>query len=330
MYRVGFLVTGRTGLGHLRRVSHIARSLRVTTEQQPALPEIQCHLVTNATASSVKSVPGLRHLAQVTHCEKDKMAEVAKKLQLDLCVVDTARIPGVEGVPARRCLLLREVRSSSLSRFNLPQGQWDLLLIPHPQEEWEPPAGTVGANRQVNLGWVAPEPPSTTPRSQKRVVIATGGGGTLESASKVSQCVDRLIEKLRLRHSGFSVEQIVGPTQESALCPAADTYLREVSLSEIAAAATLILTTAGYNSVLEVAQTETPAVLIPIQRSHDDQLRRAKFWAHRIGSRYEAAKEAEIVEWMDQVLQGKWSREPVTLCTQGATRAAEELRGLLS
>ncbi|MFK7891274.1 MAG: hypothetical protein AB8B63_10705 [Granulosicoccus sp.] len=42
-------------------------------------------------------------------------------------------------------------------------------------------------------------------------------------------------------------------------------------------------TATGYNTVLELARCTTPVLLIPLERTFDDQYRRASTWAPALG-----------------------------------------------
>jgi predicted glycosyltransferase len=94
--------------------------------------------------------------------------------------------------------------------------------------------------------------------------------------------------------------------------------------------ADLIISTVGYNSVLEIASTDVPTLLIPISRTFDDQYARAETWARRLGCAHRWGDVTRSAEWMALILDRKRRRPAVDLGASGAGLAARRILDLLS
>ena len=95
------------------------------------------------------------------------------------------------------------------------------------------------------------------------------------------------------------------------------------------AKADLIVSTAGYNSVLEIASSDVPTLLIPIPRTYDDQGTRAESWAARPGRAHRWGAWDLSARWMASVVDGRTRRPVVDLGPSGAARAARHILDLL-
>ncbi|MEZ5912487.1 MAG: glycosyltransferase [Paracoccaceae bacterium] len=137
--------------------------------------------------------------------------------------------------------------------------------------------------------------------------------------------LDRLIADTRARAGRvFPVRQALGPRAAGARLDGVDEVFDPGSgLNRVFRAADLVISTAGYNSVLELATTDTPALLMPIPRSLDDQAARARLWGPRLGHGYEPTAHGQAVHWLAGQIACPCRRAPVDLGTDGAARAAE-------
>ena len=93
--------------------------------------------------------------------------------------------------------------------------------------------------------------------------------------------------------------------------------------------ADLIISTAGYNSVLELACTDVPVLFMPIGRYSDDQYKRARQWGPRVGLCYDRADRDRAIEWMADVTDQRLRRAPVDLGPSGAPACAALIEALL-
>jgi predicted glycosyltransferase len=96
------------------------------------------------------------------------------------------------------------------------------------------------------------------------------------------------------------------------------------------AEADLVISTAGYNSVLELACTTVPTLLIPIPRQHDDQEDRVRRWGRILGKGHSPAGADASATWMSQLLDRRERRGIYGLGPSGAERAARYLMEALS
>ena len=84
-----------------------------------------------------------------------------------------------------------------------------------------------------------------------------------------------------------------------------------------------VISTAGYNSVLELATTDTPTLLLPIPRSIDDQDARVRLWSPRLGP-----PSGDPVPWLAETLATRRRRPPVDLGPSGEDAAAAAILSL--
>jgi len=84
-----------------------------------------------------------------------------------------------------------------------------------------------------------------------------------------------------------------------------------------------VISTAGYNSVLELATTDTPTLLLPIPRSIDDQEARVRLWSARLGP-----PPGDPVAWLADTLATRRRRAPVDLGPSGEDAAASAILSL--
>ncbi len=74
-------------------------------------------------------------------------------------------------------------------------------------------------------------------------------------------------------------------------------------------AADAVISSAGYNSVLELASVAKPAMLIAISRSIDDQQARAKLWGPRLGHCFDGNIEG-AAQWLADGLSAGFAVKP--------------------
>lgn len=211
---ITFCATSKSGLGHIRRLTNIGNAVRNRN------PSVTLDLLTNAALAGLTEaeIALYRHIEIV---ERDRMADTLLARGVGGPVlVDTAVVPGLTRLPGPLCMVLRETVASRLGQFQLEGGRpWDLIMLPNPSGEWLPDPAAVSARRVEAVGWIwraaddaepaagdaeAPEHPS--------VLLASGGGGTGETAQYVRAQVETLVRGLRRAQSGpLEIVQVVGP-----------------------------------------------------------------------------------------------------------------------
>lgn len=333
---ITFCATGKTGLGHLRRITNIARALR---DRGPAYRLV---LVTNAPVEGVtKEERALYRRIEIL--PRSEMAAYLTETNAGATVVDTAVLPGLSLVDAPLCLILRETTDRMLEMFRLEAGRhWNLVIVPNPRDEWLPDAGAIGAKRVEPVGWIYRRP--SLLRSEKgpssglfsgprRVLIASGGGGNRTTAACFRSEVRRLITDLpRTLLEPFEVIQALGPraSTEDRIVGVDRVFDAGAKLHEAFSRADLVISTVGYNSALELACTDVPVLLVPVARTFDDQDNRAIHWGPRLGLRHSADDPERSVRWMTEILAGRMRRPVVELGLSGATAAAVLIEQLLA
>lgn len=325
---ITFCATGKTGLGHLRRVTNIAAALAARAPHRPLA------LLTNAALGGLDDDEARLYRAIASE-PRDEMARSLRTRGCALAVVDTAVLPDLHELDAPLCLVLRETVPDRLARFRLERGRpWDLVLIPNPAAHWMPAPGTVPARRVEAAGWIyrdggaAPGARGTT----RSVLVASGGGGSGDTAAAFRERVGALLAAVRTGvREPVEIVQALGPRAgEDARVPGVDTVIRPgARLHECFAAHDVVISTAGYNSVLELACTDVPTLLLPVERTYDDQDKRTREWGAVLGLDHRDDDPGRTVRWMSRVLAARERRAPAPLGPSGAGRCAELIEGLL-
>ncbi len=321
MRNVIFVATGRSGLGHLRRLGNIAQALRALGWTHRRV------LVTNAAPAGFDAVERLP-FEEVRVAPRDDMAGSLD--DADTVVIDTARIPGIENIDRPKCLVLRETRADRLDHFTVAGG-WDLMLIPNPADVWRP-GNTPRARRVVHCGYIyrrATPAPRGVDRGALQLLVASGGGGSGDKWNEYRSDVAGFLERLRRRlQAPFEVLQCIGPRAGAdALIDGVDRpVMPHGALPQCFAAADMVISTAGYNSVLELAQLDVPVLLSSIPTTYDLQQRRVAHWGPLLGG---DLRQAGVVDWAAATLAARRRRSPVPLGPSGAGAAAAAVASLL-
>jgi hypothetical protein len=297
---------------------------------------IRCVLLTNAPVAGLAQEE--RQLFEsIVVVAKAQMAERLAAMPPGPVVVDTAVIPRLALLADPLCLVLRETVAHRLPSFRLEAGRpWDLVVIPSPREHWRPDPAAIGARRVAHVNWIyraAGSPagdPVLPPRTRPRVLVATGGGGTAETAAGLRAAIDDVLSRLPSGQQRHEVIQVAGPrlAPEGFLQHADARIDVGARLDEAFAEADMVVSTVGYNSILELAGHDTPALLVPIDRTFDDQGARAEAWGPVLGLAHRADDVARSSAWIAVVLAGRQRRDRVDLGPSGAGAAAELIAAL--
>jgi predicted glycosyltransferase len=321
------MATSRSGLGHIRRAATIARAVKSLDEG------VRIALLTNAPVEGL-AVDDIAAFDANPLTERSAMVETAVALGARTFVSDTMVPDHIEDASCASILVLREAPATRLSHFKLRAPcAWDLVIVPNPADHWKPDLGADCAKRVQAVGWIYRKPRSfeSEQGTQPQLLVATGGGGTVETATALARQTEVLIDiARRLVDQPFTVVQALGPRAPlSAKLSNADRVIDPGGdLNEFFAQADAVVSTAGYNSVLELAITTTPTMLMSIARTYDDQAERAISWGRRLGASYNADDPHVSAEWLASTLSKRARRPAVDIGPSGADFAAREILAL--
>lgn len=320
---VAFFATARTGLGHLQRVGAIARALNLLR------PDIPLTLICNAATDGMPS-SALTAFTHIVREEKTGMADAAIALGATVVVSDMAAVPGIERVGERRALILRECPEDRLATLALPDGRaWDHVIVPNPESHWRPNVPRSFATDLSAVGWIRRTAGPREPEDDAEgVVLATGGGGSEATRRALYPILEAILTRVREK-TPFRLRQALGPrAQGDAMDGVDDVFDPGPALHHVFRRADIVISTAGYNSVLELAGTDTPALLAAIPRSFDDQQARVRAWGPMLGHALEPGGEAEAADWLASQIRNPRRRPPLDLGPDGAEAAARVLARL--
>lgn len=316
---VAFLATSRSGLGHLRRIANIAGHL-ARSGRAPRLT-----LITNAEPAGL-GAGDMACFSRLEVCETARMSTVLSESSVSLAVADTMALPGIGRFGGRTALILRETPQDRLERFRRDDGRaWDCVIVPNAVDHWMPALGPGFARRVEAAGWILRPTGARGPGEPGAgIVLATGGGGTADTRAQLYPMLARLLAGAKARsRTGFPVRQALGPRSGGQAVPGVDAVFDPGGdLNRLFRRADLVISTAGYNSVLELASTDTPALILPIPRSLDDQAARVRTWGARLGFGLVPGRMDAAVEWLADHADRPRRRPPVDLGPDGARRAA--------
>lgn len=322
-----FLATSKSGLGHLRRIATIAGRIR------DIAPNRRLHLVSNARPQGISSAD-MAAFDTVQVIDRDCMASGLPAAGQMVLVLDTITVPGIEQLDAPLALVLREAPDEQLHRFRLANGRpWDLVIIANPRDHWMPSDEVLKTRAIAPVGWIYRTAGLRQPsgKTMPMVLVATGGGGTAETARVLYAEIDALLCRVRQQlERRFEVVQAIGPRALAfGQLTSADRIIDPGSqLNELFRDADIVISTAGYNSVLELATTDTPTLLVPIPRSIDDQAARARLWAQRMGYCHDTCAPDLSANWLAQEIAAHRRRPPVDMGPSGEDRAATAILAL--
>lgn len=323
---LAFLGTSRSGLGHVRRIANIARQI-VRRDAG-----VRLTLISNEEPAGL-GWDDLAPFQDVVISDTGEMVRHISEMNVSLAVVDTMSLPGIGEFGGGTALIMRETPPDRVMRLRRDDGRpWDIVLIPNTAGHWAPDLPEGFARKVSPVGWVRRSVGCRAEGERSAgIVLATGGGGTAETRAVLYPVLTELVARARsLSGTEFRIRQALGPRAAGAVLPGVDEVFDPgAALDRVFRAADLVISTAGYNSVLELAGTDTPALLVPIPRSLDDQTARVALWGPRLGfgllpDRLEAA-----AIWLADQVDRPRRRAPHDLGPDGAARAADVLLEML-
>ncbi len=323
-----FMATSRTGLGHIRRAASIALAVRAQRS------EMKIALFTNAVVAGLPD-EDMAAFDRIVIAERADMMHISLAHAPKIIVADTMAPAGISQFPAARVLILREMPQDRLEQLALTDGvPWDLVLVPNPQSHWMPQPGNGFAKNILAAGWIYRNAQRRVSSLRKRplLLVAAGGGGTAQTASNLAEHAAQIIALCRtFCPRPFEAVQALGPRAPAeALIAGVDRIVDPGGdLNQYFADADAVISTAGYNSVLELAVATTPALLISIARTLDDQAARAAEWGPRLGAAFVENGHETAARFLANVLATHMRRPEVDIGPSGASMAATRILELL-
>lgn len=283
--RILFQSHNRRGLGHMMRALNIAREIRVLS------PDARIVLHTRAPSTGRFCPPDVEW---VLDAPGDGWHDTLRRLAPDVVVYDTMipADPAAEPVPVharvayvmRRCTDERHdaiCASGFLDRV-------DVAVIPHDPAEFDRPVPAQVAGRATFTGPIVRRPTTDgIARMRDRhalggagfvLVSSAGGGGFAETAEPFFDAVWAAHARLADARPGLRHVVVLGPHARGGRTPLPGMRVveSEPDLVELFAAADLVVSEAGYNSVNELRLVGVPACFVPGARRWDDQAQRVR------------------------------------------------------
>ncbi|HOX43088.1 MAG TPA: glycosyltransferase [Myxococcota bacterium] len=326
---LGLAIDGR-GLGHLSRVRLLARLIRELR------PEAEVRLATESPAAWTASGDGLPvlklpeclHPAGALNHARSRGALLSELLgpllggwRPELAVVDhvvdLALFQALRRLGCRVWVVLRRMRPAPMrALLRAPAASLvEAWLLPHAPDELPgmdlprsfrrrchhlgPLARPIDLDRVEVLRRASPHP---------LLLAALGGGGAAEARSLAGVCIEAF-ERLHRARPDLAARLVCGPLFPGPLPaggPGLEVLSHEPELAEWMAAADVVITQAGYNSVQELLSSGTPGLLLPIASpGRDDQTARAAEVAALGRARVVAAEPEALASALLAVLAGK-------------------------
>lgn len=282
--RVAFRVSNRRGLGHAMRASNIAREILALR------PDARIFLHARAPIPAGVCDPRVR----VEVDPGDRPNEVAwgefvREVRASVVVYDTI-LPAdpradPESLLARRVFVMRRCREERHRRILAHPllARTDAVVVPHDREEFgydlphEVLAKTEFVGPIVRRARAGARPRLRAaygvPTGARWVVSTVGGGGFADQAAEFFETAFRAHEIARAVVPSLRHLAVAGPRLERDLTPpeGVDVVREEPDMAGLIAAADVVISAGGYNTVHEIRLAKVPAVFVPAARTHDDQ-----------------------------------------------------------
>lgn len=305
-----YAINGK-GMGHLNRTSIIAKSLR---EVDPSievafLAGSPLYGILADLRFEVVKVPDRHHTlgflagmnqrpVHMASLFRQLMEHYAPDVFLTDFALNEVMFKDANRVGAKVAVVLRKQRALDLMKTTLSPAlrRVDRILLPHDEHEWPRTSlprplrsravhmGDVVRGLDVNL---VPSVRAQYAEPNERLVVVTIGGGGYTEAHPLLEVAERAAH---LAQEGTSALQgtrwvaVYGPYYPFDVPTSAHPWLTRVryaaNMPELLAAADVVVSNAGYNTINELQTCGTPAVVVPrTTRGRDDQVARAEAFA---------------------------------------------------
>jgi len=281
--RLLFHAPNRRGLGHVMRAATVIRAIAARDTAAHCLLAVSHALPPDLLPDSVRwtALAAAPDAGESARAPRGQIPIAG--FGADLIVFDTV-IPSYwrefKAVAERRsgarlALLLREVRPAVLAELHMHPllGALAGIVVPHRREEFDPHLPGV-----VHVGPIAricdgePQAPGID------ILSTAGGGGHRELCEAFFATVVAADHELRARGLARRHLLVTGPRFAGRLPETGPIEVRrfEPRLPALIAAARVVVSRAGYNTVAEILAAGAPAILVPGDPGLDDQRGRAE------------------------------------------------------
>lgn len=297
-------IDGR-GMGHLNRTLLLARSLKRAEPQAEVsfLVESPAFGLVDRSGFEVFKIPDPMHElgrfalgGRRAEMEAELVECLAREKRSQAVLIDFLVNPGLfsrlRDMGCKVIVVLRRLHQAAMRELGSdPSSELvDAWLLPHTEDEFR--TGEIPAALAPRCHFIGPLvrllDEGRVPEVKKRyadgntrelILVAAGGGGWPDSVGLAEEA-RAAVRDLRREKPGIRAVVVYGPLF-SGLLPPDEEGIRSVrfepDLPELMAAADLVITSAGYNSVAEVLASGTPGVLVPLTSpGQDDQHLRAE------------------------------------------------------
>ncbi len=291
------------GLGHLARTLSLARSLALvrTDVRTTFLVESPAFGMVQRSGFNYAKIPDPRHPLGL-HALRGRRSEfetgVLERLFDTLTpdavmfdfLVDKRLFLSLQRRNCRIVVVKRKLRARVAKQLAADSAAAlvDAWLVPHDESEFK--QGEIPERllrrchfsgpvvRGANLSRVA-ELRARYLGEGKKLVLVTAGGGGWPQAQRIVRRAHQAVASLLAKRPELRAVVVWGPLNPTGFPPEADglRVLRdEPEMPELMAAADVIVSNAGYNTVGELLRSGTPGVVVPVtETGRDDQEERA-------------------------------------------------------
>jgi len=353
--RLLFYAVNGLGLGHVTRLLAIARAVRKQRQ------EAQILFLTTSEADSVIYREGFaavkipsRSIIRETRISPQAYTKLVQTVVFNTLAGFNPAVLIADTFPAGASqellpALSWEMRRAFVFRAQKEDRAWDpffqaalshyhLCLAPHNEGE-----ETIPAPASLRVAWTGPimirtrdEALSRTeaqlclgvPDNGRAALVTFGGGGDAELERAIEVAIDAC------RKTGWTPIVVDAPLSRRNPIPLGIARVSHYPIAELLCGFDIAISAAGYNSIAELMHFGVPSVIIPFERSLDDQPARAKAMADA-GASLTCPLDVDALAIELEALKSPACRDSLSLTarrlfpTSGADIAAEEILGLL-
>lgn len=358
-----FQAPNRIGLGHLNRLASIAATVQSLSPgaRTPFVIEGESHFFLERFSLPFLTIPSSVELAKSPAwagwpiSEREELTARLSEAILDawkpkLVVYDC--LPNQyfscavrqKGIPSAFCI--RQVRNFKTyaedPKVASAISEAQVLIVPHSATTFSMPRHLL--HKTVYVGDIVRPRGSAAAMSAwktgacQRMVIVTGGGGGHARTVEFYNLVLLSLETIMKKREDLYVLLVTGPLfrdwDRLSLPVRVHVSPFEPELDDLFSRAALVISQAGYNTMLELSASGVPTICLPQPRALDDQFERAEVFS-RENDNVKFCREAtsgELSNMIERTLEESCTRRNSTSTRQvaGAQLAAEVLMKLVN